>query len=204
MTTITVPDAQIIKLAKGRFGTIDVDTTRFPEHVQLYIYEYGLRQTLNDAMAEKTEPVLDADRKPVIGNNGKPLKRELPYDVIRDMSVKRLENLYAGVLRMRRASTEPDDPIEAEAYKIARDNMLAVYKKMAVWHQVPKGTKNRFAAVIHLRLAENNMEPIDDDDEAVEYAIERYLDQNPDIRVKAARNVQEREEMVASLADGIV
>jgi hypothetical protein len=188
MTTIYLDTTLSIPLGrKACYGTLTVDTSAFNEAVQRHIYEYGLRQILNDAVAEKK----DKD-----GNT-------YPTAEIVAKADMRLKNLYAGILRVRRSETEPADPIEAEAYKIARDNMLAVYKKMPVWHQVPKGTKNRFAAVIQLRLAANNMEHMDED-EAVEYAINLYLDKNPDIREKAARNVAEREEMVASLADGIV
>lgn len=151
--TITVPLGRAAK-----YGQLAVECDRLPAHVLVYAFEYGVRQVLNDAMAEKK----DED-----GN-------ELPVDQIVAKAQKRLDNMYAGELRSRRESAEPADPVEAEAWKMAKVEMTALYKKQPQWAQVPKGTKDRFGAVVQLRRAMRHL-PEMDVDEAVADAIEKFL-----------------------------
>lgn len=86
------------------YGTLQVDTDRLPAHISAYVFEYGLRQVLNDAMAEKK----DEDGRP------------LPDDQIVAKAEKRLDALYAGTIRSRGVG-EPAvrDPVEAEVRRLA-------------------------------------------------------------------------------------
>ena len=161
----------------GKYGTLSVAVTEFSPAVNNYLYTYGLRQCLNDAMADKK----DED-----GN-------ELPADQIIAKARKRLDNLYAGELRAQREASEPADPVEAEAWKMAKAAMTDAYKTIGAWAQVEKGTKDRFAAVVAMRRAERKLPELSPAD-AVKDAIEKFLaaPANAHIRESAERIVAER------------
>lgn len=184
---ITIDTAPLLKLPLGRaskYGSLDVEPERFPANVQTYIYTYGLRQVLNDAMADKTD------------ENGDPL----PADQIIAKAEKRLANMYAGELRAQREnSSEPADPIEAEAYKLAKQAMTDAYKAIGAW-DVPKGTKDRFAFVIARRRAERGLDELPAN-EAVKDAIEKFLaaPANAHIKKAAERIVEEREKTASTV-----
>jgi hypothetical protein len=48
-TTITIPLGRVTD-GTAKYGTLNVDTSRFAQHVHDHVYVYGLRQILNDAM----------------------------------------------------------------------------------------------------------------------------------------------------------
>ena len=73
-----------------------VEPLRFNADVLNYIFNYGLKQVLNDAGSAGK----DADQK-------------------RDMALVKLDALYNGELRKAREAGEPADPIGKEAYRIA-------------------------------------------------------------------------------------
>jgi hypothetical protein len=50
MQTIVVPLGR-----NGKYGTLTCDCTKFNETVQKHVWEYGLRQCLNDAIASKED-----------------------------------------------------------------------------------------------------------------------------------------------------
>lgn len=106
---ITIDDIITVPLGrKAKFGTLDVDMTKFPKHVIDYLMAYGVRQSLNDAMADKS----DKD-----GN-------DLTDAEIVAKAERRLANLYAGLLRQRTYDKdEPLDPFEAECWRIAWDDL---------------------------------------------------------------------------------
>src|SRR5437868_3674708 len=83
----------------GKFGSMTVEVERFNAAVHDHVYMYGLRQILNDAMADKTD------------DDGNALSDE----AIVAKAQKRLDTLYSGELRTRRESAEPADPVEREA-----------------------------------------------------------------------------------------
>ena len=187
MPTITISDHLTVPLGrKACYGTIAVDVNRFSEAVQRHIYDYGLRQILNDAMADKK------------AENGD----KLPDDEIAAKAHARLKTLYAGELRARRETAEPTDPVELEAFKIAKAAMTEAYKANGAWKDVPKGTKDRFAALIQIRRAARGMEAVEDN-EAVAQAIQMFIDAHPEIEEQAVRNVAEREERAKAALDTI-
>jgi hypothetical protein len=175
-----LPDTYTCPLGRNSFyGTIPVDCTEFAEHIHRHIYEYGLRQILNDAIADKK----DADGKP------------LPDDEIIAKAYTRLNNLLAGNIRTR---TEASDPIEAETNKLAKAAMTRAYRAAKLMDG-----KQKLIEVIQRRRAALDM-PALDDDEAMADMIERFLnaESNAHIRVTARRNVEERAAAIASI-DGI-
>lgn len=177
---ITIPDTTTIPLGRNAvYGQLAVDLQRLPPHVHDYVYAYGLRQVLNDAMAQKK----DED-----GN-------ALTDDVIRAKAEKRLDNMYAGELRARGDAAEPADPVEAEAYKLAKAAFTDAYKGVK---GEGKGDA-RLLALVNETRAEHNAPPI----AALAEAIERYLDKHPDVRKLAARNVKERSARAVSAEDFI-
>lgn len=128
----------IIPLGRNaKYGTLTVDWDRFNDDVRERIFDYGLRQKLNDAMATKT----DKD-----GN-------DLSDEAIVKKATDCLANLYEGVWRTR-AEGEPADPFEAECYREAKRTVLASRTFKENNKDVPKKTKDRFMFVVNrLRAA---------------------------------------------------
>lgn len=160
----------------AKFGHLDVDTERFNETVHMHVYVYGLRQILNDAIADKTD------------DNDKPLGgAELVAK-----AQKRLDTLYSGELRTRRDTAEPADPIEAELFRMIRASLVAAAKQTPQWANVPKGTKDRPLWVLNTRAVARH-ETERDWPGFVAGALERMLDGGKKLRAAAARIVKERE-----------
>src|SRR6266550_4674208 len=152
----------------ARFGHFDVDTSKLTQTVHEHIYKYGIRQILNDAMADKTD------------DDGKTLSDE---DIVAKAQ-KRLDTLYSGELRTHRASAEPVDPVEREAYRIARDNIERGFRLLKIW---PAKGKDKFDAAVAERCKTLDREPMS----AEEYVV-AYLEKNPGVRTAAAKVVRER------------
>jgi hypothetical protein len=160
--TINVPMGRAAKL-----GTMPVDTERFNDVVQRHVYEYGLRQILNDAMADKTD------------DDGKPLSDE----AIVAKAQRRLDTLYSGELRTHRASSEPVDPVEREAYRMAREKIEVQFRALKIW---PAKGRDKFDAAVAERCAMIGREMT-----AEEY-IGEWLEKNPKVRAQAEKIVRER------------
>jgi hypothetical protein len=162
----------------GKYGTMPVEGDRFNDTVDRHIYDYGLRQILNDAMADKTDDDGNA----------------LPTDQIVAKAQKRLDSLYAGDLRVRRAGdAEPADPVEAEIARSVKAIMHNVYTEIGAYKLVPKGTKNRLLWVANDRRAQKNLEPF----ETLQEVIDEYMSKSP----KAAAIRREAERTVKMRAD---
>src|SRR6266567_5478518 len=97
---------QTIPLGRaGKYGSLVVDTVKFTDAIRDHVWAYGLRQILNDAIADKTD---DDDR---------PLSAE----ELVAKAQKRLDTLYSGEIRTR-AAAEPADPTAAQLVRIVRDD----------------------------------------------------------------------------------
>jgi hypothetical protein len=177
MPQINIHDVKSIPLGRNaKYGYADVDVTRFVSNVHQHIYDYGLRQLVNDAMADKTDDDGNA----------------LPTDQIVAKAQKRLDSLYAGDLRVRRAGdAEPADPVEAEIARSVKAIMHNVYTEIGAYKSVPKGTKNRLLWVANDRRAQKNLEPF----ETLQEVIDEYMSKSPKaaaIRKEAERTVKMR------------
>ena len=166
MTQYTIP------LGRGaKYGVIEVDDSRFNAEVEEYLWLYGIRQVLNDAMATKT----DKD-----GN-------ELSDAAIREKAENRLAALYEGTLRQRGESIEPLDPVEAVAFGEVRKAITAQLKADGEWKDIPKGTRNVMMFVLNRMLAKAGMAETDE-----ESAIRAILDSDPSFMRDAKRVVDSR------------
>lgn len=159
----------------GKYGQLAVSADKFTDDVHRHVYVYGLRQILNDAIADKTD------------DDG----RALPIDQLVAKAQKRLDTLYSGELRARRESAEPIDPIEREMHRLAKTNIAAKMAKSPEWAQVPKGTKDRALWCVLQR--NKDVETWDD-------AIAKLLatgENEATLRKAATRIVREREAAAA-------
>jgi hypothetical protein len=152
----------------GKFGSMTVEVERFNAAVHDHVYMYGLRQILNDAMADKTD------------DDGAPLSDE---DIVAKAQ-KRLDTLYSGELRTRRESAEPADPTEREAWRMAREKIEKGFRLLGIW---PAKGRDKFDAAVVERCKMLDREPMTTE----EYII-AYLEKNPGVRVAAAKVVRER------------
>jgi hypothetical protein len=152
----------------GKYGSMNVELGRFSESVNDHVYSYGLRQILNDAMADKTD------------DDGNALSDE----AIVAKAQKRLDTLYSGELRTHRASAEPIDPIEREAYRIAREKIEMQFKDLGIW---PAKGKDKFAVAVAARSAMVGVEF------AVDEYIVAWLNKNPKVHAAAKRIVAQRD-----------
>jgi hypothetical protein len=121
---ITVDDALAIPLGRGgKYGTLNVDMSRMPANVLDYYVKYGVRQSLNDAIADKTD------------DDGAPLSTE----ALVAKAQKRLDTHYAGDLRQRGTGdgAEPVDPVEAEIHR----SVLAIMRNAYANEKAPKEHK---------------------------------------------------------------
>ncbi len=153
----------------ARFGHFDVDTSKLTQTVHEHIYKYGIRQILNDAMADKTD------------DDGKTLSDE---DIVAKAQ-KRLDTLYSGELRTHRASSEPIDPVEREAYRIAREKIELQFKDLGCW---PAKGKDKFQTAIDARRVATQSDLM-----TVDEYIEAWLERNPKVRAAAKRIVAQRD-----------
>ena len=134
--TIHLPDTIIIHLGRNSvYGALDVDVARLPHNALEYIWSYGLRQVLNDAMATR------------VGKDGKDLT---DYD-IGLKAANKLDALYQGTLRMRGEAVAAD-AYEAEAIREAKRHTISVFTKAGLMKNIPKGTENRMMFVLNREL----------------------------------------------------
>lgn len=165
----------ILTLPLGRnavYGTIEVDIRQFAEHVRDFIFEYGIRQLLNDAMATKVDKE---------GN-------DLTNDEIIAKAYNRRNNLYSGELR-RAGNGTVADPFLAECYAEAKAQTIATLKKKGAW-AAPKGTKNRFLHCINV-LAAASGKSFDDEREFLDKVLEGP--HGKDIKKRAKATVDARQ-----------
>lgn len=153
----------------GKYGTVIVDGGHLNEQVHDYIWLYGIRQVLNDACSDKKDgagnPLTDAE--------------------VLALAQAKYDRLVLGELRKRGESAEPLDPVEREAYRLAKDAIIKAFKEKGLW---PTKGEDKFQQAVDVRMVNLRMDPMD----AGDY-IEKWLDANPSVRKRAARIVKERQ-----------
>lgn len=113
-----------MQISIAKTHEIVVNTERFSDHVRQYIFDYGLKQVLNDA-----------------GSTGKNADEKLA------MANKKLDALYAGEVRQARES----DPVRAEARNMAKAAVMRDLKK--VGKKVEDLADGQFASIVNDRLS---------------------------------------------------
>lgn len=163
--TVTVPD----KIAIGRggeHGTIDLTWSRVPQHVL-------------DHIAGVYFPQYITDRANSAGKDSTPEERLT-------LAGKKVDAMYAGVVRSR-GTAEPADPVEAEAYRLARPAIIARLMATPEAKQVPKGTKDRAQWILDARDAAAGRDPRE-----VVDLVAALVESDPAYRKEAKRNVEAR------------
>jgi len=138
MTTITITLDDTITIPLGRnsvYGALDVQVAKLPDNALHYIWMYGLKQVLNDAMATK----VDTDGT------------ALTDEQIANKAWNKIGALYDGTLRMRGEAVAAD-AYEAEAIREAKRHTIAVLTKAGVMKNIPKGTENRMMFALNREL----------------------------------------------------
>src|SRR5438270_5518155 len=167
--TVTVPDTVVLG-RNGTIGSLQVDWSKVPQHVLDHIAAVYIPQYISDAAnaggrdESATERVARAQKK--------------------------LEAIYAGKVRVRGAATEPTDPVDLEAFRMAKAALVAFAKTVPEWSAIPKGERKSPTAalrVLDMRAAARGEPERDDWDHYVQH----YLAANPDVRKAAERIVRE-------------
>lgn len=148
---------------KGKYGVVTVEREKLPEHIHDHIWLYGIRQILNDAVSDKTD-LSDGD--------------------VFAKAQAKLDQLYEGIIRTRGIGKEPLDPVEAEAYKMAKEALEKAFRKVGLW---PKNGTDKFQRAVDARRLAQHLPEMDEAD-----FIAEWLDKNPDVRKAAERVVKAR------------
>jgi hypothetical protein len=152
----------------GKYGQLTVECERFADNVRDHVFSYGLRQILNDAIADKTDDE---------GN-------DLGVEALVAKATKRLDTLYSGELRSRTAEREPIDPVEAVMHREAR-RKITTMAKATPEYAATKGEKDRVLATL---VARNTATTWDE-------AIAKYIAAVPGLRKAAERIVREQNDV---------
>jgi hypothetical protein len=168
MVTVNLPDEFTIPLGrKGVYGSRVIHTADYPENILVHWFIYGTRQSTNDAMADKK------------GDNGIKLS---DADIVAKAD-KRLATYKLGELRTQRESAEPADPVEREAWRMAREKIEKQFRELEIW---PAKGRDKFDAAVAERCTMIGREMTTE-----EYII-AWLERNPKVRPQAEKIVRER------------
>jgi hypothetical protein len=182
MTNISIdlPDRITIMLGRNSiYGTLTVDVDRLPENALEYIWSYGLKQVLNDAMATKVDKNNDI----------------LPNEVIAQKARDKLDALYEGVVRMRGEAVAAD-AYEAEAIREAKRFTIAFLTKKGVMKDIPKGTEDRMMYALNRYLVSQGKSETTE----VDY-MKAFFDgpNGPTIKARAIKTVDEKRALIADM-----
>lgn len=149
MTKLAFDMTDSVAFAGGEAGTITVDLTKLPNGVLGYVFQYGLKQMLNDVHAGETAKKTP-DEKTRVANK-------------QALVAKKLASLYAGEVAQSR---EAGDPVAREMTAMAEGELKAKLKaigkkvgdfKPEVWKEVVKkhvaAGEARFRAAAEAKLA---------------------------------------------------
>jgi len=182
MTTITITlENPIYNLGRNaEYGTISVDLNRLPQNALVYLFDYGLRQVLNDSIATKE----DKD-----GNK---------LDVAAKARAK-LDALYNGSIRTR-GEAIASDPYEVEAFKEMKRHLTTLLTKQGHMRDIPKGTKNRFEYAVVRMLSKSGKPEMTEREYLLYHLANTKIGQV--IKAQAIAAVDLRRELAAEEADG--
>jgi len=184
MSTITITLDETITIPLGRnsvYGTLDIDVARLPANALEYIWMYGLKQVVNDAMATKVDRNNDI----------------LPNEVIAQKARDKLGALYEGIVRMRGEAVAAD-AYEAEAIREAKRYTIAVFTKAGIMKNIPKGTENRMMFALNRELAAKGKPETTESDYLATFFTTKA---GKAIKARAIKTVDERRELTADIED---
>lgn len=179
MTQVTVelPDRMVLG-RNGQIGTLTVDWSRVPTHVVQHIANVYFPQYLTDAANAGGRDETNAQRM--------------------DRAVKKLEAMYAGEIRVRGASSEPVDPVERLAWRIAKSQLETTAKKLPQWNatKAEKGDA-RILATLNMWRAANGKSEMDELGDFVQAVLDNPK-RGPDIIKEAQRQLRENAKLAAA------
>lgn len=171
MATITVDVPDTINIGRnGEHGKLEVQWDKISQHIKDSIAATYFAQVFTDKA----------------NSGGKDSSSHKRLELARE----KLEQFYSGVYRARNSAGEPTDPIEAEAYRLAKPLIVAKLMAMPEAKQCPKGTKDRAQWVLDARDAAANREPREVID-----LVKQLVESDPQFRKEAKRNVDARAKM---------
>jgi hypothetical protein len=131
MSKLSFNIADIVSFAGGEAGEISVDVTKLNEAVSAYVFQYGLKQMLNDVHASETKKVTP-DFAERVANK-------------RAMIEKKLASLYGGEVAQARVGTS-GNPLERKMCELAEIDLKAKLK--AIGKKVGDYDKDVWAKVV--------------------------------------------------------
>lgn len=170
-TTVTFP----LATRDESYGMLTIDVGRLGALDRVFMY--GLVQKVRDAASDKKDKTVEE---------------------VRALSLKCIDQLYAGEWRVRAEGGEPTDPVEARAYADCKRDLTDFYlKKCVEAGQVPKGTRgdDKLLWIANTR-AEARHKPTY---ESLAAVIVEVLDAKPAYRKAAAKYIADQANRVADL-----
>jgi hypothetical protein len=176
--TIEVPNEVEFPLAPRdpQYGSLAVDFARFTPDIAQRVFMYGLYQKVRDAASDKKDKTVDE---------------------VRALSLKCIDQLYAGEWRVRAEGGEPTDPVEARAYADCKRDLATFYGKTVEAGRVPKGTRgdDKLLWIANERATARHKPTY----ESLGDVINEVLDAKPDYRKAAAKYIADQANRVADL-----
>lgn len=178
MTKITVEVPATVQVGRGGIhGQLTVDWSKVPQHMLDHIASVHFPQWFSDSFNAGGAAATSEERMAA--------------------AQKKLDQLYAGELRTRSASSEPIDPVGREAFGEARKAIAKMLQAGGYWKDIPQKTSNRLQYVLNKAQRALGDEETSD----VEY-IEWFLadtDVGKAIVKEAVKTVARRNKMADSL-----
>jgi hypothetical protein len=177
MVTVNLPDEFTIPLGrKGVYGSRVIHTADYPENILVHWFMYGTRQSTNDAMADKKD------------DDGIKLS---DTDIVAKAD-KRLATYKLGELRTQRESSEPADPVEREAWRMAREK---IEKQLTAENMWPAKGRDKFDRAVATRCEYLGRKM------TTEEYIVAWLEKNPKVRTQAGKNVAAAAKLMADAGE---
>jgi hypothetical protein len=159
-----------------QYGVLEIDCSRFTPDITQRIFMYGLTQKVRDAASDKKDKTVDE---------------------VRALSLKCIDQLYAGEWRVRAEGGEPTDPVEARAYADCKRDLATFYGKTVEAGRVPKGTRgdDKLLWIANERATARHRPTY----ESLADVITEVLDAKPAYRKAAAKYIADQANRVADL-----
>lgn len=110
----STPIAATIAIQLGKAGSVEVDASRFTPEVRDYVFQYGLKQMLNDAHASVTALTNPDETERAAAKVA--------------MAEKKLTSLYAGNVAQAREGGKALDPMAKAMNEIAETHLRKAVK----------------------------------------------------------------------------
>lgn len=155
------------------YGVLSYDATDWTDDVKQHIWDYGIRQIVNDAIASKTDDEGNA----------------LTDAEIVAKAAKRLATLESGQLRT--PGNGIVDPVERTMITLAKAAIGQIARTKPEYKKVPKDVKGDDRVIATLVMRKSATDWAD--------AITKYMNATPDLRTRAEAIVAARKPVTAAV-----